>query len=42
MKTLIDFGFGVRVEVIKSDTSKIHNLKSDKKDVINLGVRLLE
>lgn len=40
MNKEIDFGFGVSVEVIDSDSSKIHNLKSNKESIRNLGVRL--
>lgn len=40
MKKEIDFGFGVSVEIIDSDSAKIHNLKSNNNNVSNLGVRL--
>lgn len=42
VKQIIDFGFGVAMERIVSDNSKIHNLKSDGKPVSNLGVRFYE
>lgn len=41
-KTLIELGFGVSIETIKSFSADIYNLKSNKKDVMNLGVRLFE
>jgi hypothetical protein len=41
MRTDIDCGFGVSIETINSDSAKIHNLKSNNKNIINLGVREL-
>lgn len=38
----IDLGFGVSVETRTNDNAKIHNLKSNGKGVMNLGVRLYE
>lgn len=40
MRTQTDCGFGVSIEIIDSDSAKIHNLKSNKKDVSVLGVKL--
>jgi hypothetical protein len=37
----IDIGFGISIDIIESESSRIHNLISDKKDIRNLGVRLL-
>ena len=39
-KKLINFGFGVSVEIIESDSAKIHNLKNEGQDIRNLGGRL--
>jgi hypothetical protein len=39
MNNKIDCGFGVSIEVIDSDSAKIHNLKSNNNDIMNLGVR---
>jgi len=36
----IEIGFGVVVEVINNEHSKIHNLKSEGKSISNLGVRM--
>jgi len=41
MRTQIDCGFGVSIETINNDSAKIHNLKSNNQNVINLGVRQL-
>ena len=40
MRKEVDFGFGVSIETIESDSAKIHNLKSDKENISCLGVRL--
>lgn len=40
-KTTIDLGFGVSVERIVNNDTRIHNLKSDGNPVSNLGVRFL-
>ena len=40
MNNKIELGFGVSIETIDSDYCKIYNLKSNKKDVSNLGVKL--
>lgn len=38
-RELTELGFGVAIETIETDSAKIHNLKSNKNDVCNLGVR---
>jgi hypothetical protein len=40
MRNETDFGFGVSIEVIDNESSKIHNLKSNKENIMNLGVKL--
>lgn len=40
MKRELDFGFGVSVEIIDSETAKIFNLKSNNDNVSCLGVKL--
>ncbi len=40
MRNEINFGFGVSIETIDDDFAKIHNLKSNNQNVINLGVKL--
>jgi len=37
MRKEVDFGFGVSIETIESDSAKIHNLKSDKENVLKSG-----
>ena len=41
VKTTIELGFGVSIERIVNNDTRIHNLKSDGKPVSNLGVRIL-
>ena len=40
MRKEVDFGFGVSIETIESESAKIHNLKSNNDNVSCLGVRL--
>lgn len=41
MNKEIDCGFGVSIETRDNGFAKIHNLKSNNEDVMNLGVKIL-
>jgi hypothetical protein len=40
MRKEINIGFGVSIEIIDNDSAKIHNLKSNNKNISYLGVKL--